>query len=94
MSKKFPYGYKVDKYIEKAVEEMKYTYPWAKKELFDKRYEYRIEKVNNRYQYAYIYHWQDSSDEKKVLDMDGEEFSIFDDPYYINFPVIKEYPEI
>ena len=28
------------------------------------------------------------------VDMDGEEFSIFDDPYYINFPVIKEYPEI
>ncbi len=74
MSKKFPYGYDVNKYIDKAVEEMKYTYPWVKKELFDKRYEYLIEKVNNRYQYAYIYHWNESSLEKKILNVDGNDF--------------------
>ena len=51
MSKKFPYGHDVDKYIDKAIEELKYTYPWAKKELFNKKYEYIIEKNNNRYQY-------------------------------------------
>ena len=28
------------------------------------------------------------------IDMDGESFSIFEDPYYINYPIIKEYPEI
>lgn len=74
MSKKFPYGYDVDKYIDKAIEKMKYTYPWVKKELFDKRYEYLIEKNKDRYQYVYIYHWKDSSKEKYVLKVDGEEF--------------------
>lgn len=74
MGKKFPYGYDVDKYIDKAIEKMKYTYPWVKKELFDKRYEYLIEKVNGKYQYAYIYQWSDSSKEKKVLNVDAEGF--------------------
>ena len=74
MSKKFPYGYDVEKYIDKAVEEMKFTYPWVKKEMFDKRYEYIIEKVNNKYEYAYIYNWGDSNKNKTVLDVDGERF--------------------
>ncbi len=74
MSKKFPYGHDINKYIDKAVEKMKYTYPWAKKELFGKKYEYLIEKTNNKYQFAYIYHWDNSSSEKKVLYIDGEEF--------------------
>ncbi len=73
MSKKFPYGYDVDKYIDKAIEKMAYTYPWVKKEILDKRYEYVIEKINNSYQYAYIYHWSDSS-EKTILKIDGEKF--------------------
>lgn len=74
MSKKFPYGYDVNKYIDKAIEKMKFTYPWAKRELFDKRYDYYIEKINNKYQYVYVYHWEDSSKEKKVLYVDGEGF--------------------
>ncbi len=74
MSKKFPYGYDVELYIDKAIEKMKYTYPWVKKELFDKRYEYVIEKVNNKYQYAYIYHWEDNTKEKKVLNVDSDGF--------------------
>ena len=74
MSKKFPYGYEVDKYIDKAIEKMKYTYPWADRKIFDKRYEYLIEKVNGKYQYEYIYKWEDSSKEKKILDVDGEGF--------------------
>ena len=85
MSKKFPYGYDVEKYINKAIEKMKFTYPWAKRELFDKRYEYLIEKSNNKYQYAYIYHWPDSS-KKTVLDMDSERFInqiIWDQEYEI-----------
>ncbi len=74
MNKKFPYGHDVNVYIDKAIEKMKFTYPWAKKELFDKRYEYLIEKVNNRYEYAYIYHYDKSTKEKKRLDVDGERF--------------------
>lgn len=74
MSKRFPYGYDVNDYIDKAIEIMKYTYPWAKKELFDKKYEYIIEKRNNKYQYAYIYEWDDHSKEKYILNVDGKEF--------------------
>ena len=91
MSKKFPYGYDVEVYIDKAIEKMKYTYPWAKRELFNKRYEYFIEKVGNRYQYSYIYHYDEES-KKKVLDMDGEDFIkqiIYDQEYEI-----QEYNEI
>ncbi len=74
MSKKFPYGYKVESYIDKAIEKMKEIYPWAKKELFDKRYEYLIEKINNKYEYVYIYHWNNSSLDKKILKVDGDRF--------------------
>ncbi len=73
MSKKFPYGYDVEIYIEKAIEKMKFTYPWVKRELFDKRYEYLIEKVNNKYQFIYIYHWDDE-EKREMLDIDGDKF--------------------
>jgi hypothetical protein len=73
MSKKFIYGYDVNKYIDKAIEKMSFTYPWVSKKLFDKRYEYLIEKISNKYQFEYIYHWDDSS-EKKILDVDSEGF--------------------
>ena len=74
MNKKFPYGHDVNAYIEKAIEEMKFTYPWVKKDSLDKRYEYRIEKIKNRYEYISIYHWEDSSVDRRILDMDGERF--------------------
>ena len=86
MSQKFPYGHDVNCYIDKAIEKMKYTYPWVKKEIFDKRYEYFIEKVGNRYQYTTTYHWKGSSPEKKTLFVDGEEFIeriIWDQEYAI-----------
>ncbi len=73
MSKKFPYGYDVDKYIEKAIEKMKYTYPWVKRELFDNRYKFTIEKKNNKYQYILNYH-DDFNNMREVLDCDGEKF--------------------
>ena len=74
MSKKFPYGHDVNKYIDKAIEILKFTYPWAKKEIFNKKYEYFIKKINNRYQYLYTYHWDNSKEETKVLNVDGEKF--------------------
>ena len=55
MSKKFPYGYDVNVYIDKALVKMKYLYPWASRNLFDKRYVYSIEKIGNRYEYVYTY---------------------------------------
>ena len=40
MTKDMPqiYGYDVEKYIEKALEIMKETYPWATREMFRKEY--------------------------------------------------------
>ena len=73
MSKRFPYGYNVEAYIQKAIEKMTFTYPWVKRELFDKRYEYFIEKINHRYEYVSIYHYEDSP-KKTLLKMDGEAF--------------------
>ena len=73
MSIKFPYGHDVNAYIDKAIEKMKFTYPWASRDLFDKRYEYKIEKIGNRYQYVYEYHYS-GNDIREVLDVDGEKF--------------------
>ena len=92
MSKKFPYGYNVNKYIDKAIEEMKYTYPWVNKEQFDKRYEYLIEKIDNRYQYVYKYHWQDSSIDKNILDVDGKGF--IEQIIMHQEDIVQEYNEI
>lgn len=73
MSKKFPYGYDVNKYIDVAVEKMKYTFFWASRDIFDDRYEYFIEKIGNRYKYISIYHGSDK-DYREVLDCGCEEF--------------------
>ena len=70
---KFPYGHDVNNYIEKAIEKMKDLYPWVNKECFDKKYEYTIEKIDNKYKFISIYHW-DNEDSREVLDCDGEEF--------------------
>jgi hypothetical protein len=46
MNKKFPYGYDVNAYIDKAFEQMKELYPWAKKEMLRKNWSYAIEQVD------------------------------------------------
>ena len=73
MSKKFPYGYNVDKYIDKAIEKMKYTYPWVNKKIFDKRYKYSIEKIDNNYEYISTYHYNKETI-RNILKCDGEKF--------------------
>jgi len=73
MSKKFLYGYDVNTYIDMAIEKMKYLYPWATKEMFNKSREYRIEKINNEYEYVCIHKYNQEED-KKVLDVDAEGF--------------------
>ena len=73
MSNKFPYGYDVNKYIDKAIEKMKATYPWVSKDIFNNKNEFKIEKIGNRYEYIYIYHWDDE-DSKEILKCDSEGF--------------------
>ena len=74
MSKKFPYGYDVNAYIDKAFERMKELYPWATKEMFRKGWSYAIEQVDGKYQYVTYYKWEDGQIDREVLDCDGEGF--------------------
>ena len=74
MSNKFPYKYDVDAYIEKAIEKMKFTYPWVTRDMFVKQYSYSIEKIDGKYQYVSTYDWKDGTVDKRVHDINGEEF--------------------
>ena len=75
MSKKFPYGYDVNVYIDKAFEQLKELYPWAEKRMFRKEYRYAIEKKENgRYAFVTYYTWSDHTIERTVLNCDSEQF--------------------
>ena len=74
MNEKFPYGYDVNAYIDKALERMKEQYPWAKKEMFRKEWSYAIEQENGEYQYVAYFNWGKGEIERRVLNCDGEEF--------------------
>ena len=94
MNKKFPYGYDVDKYIDKALDIMKETYSWATRELFNKQYSYNIEKVNDEYEYVEYYRWNDGTVDRKVQAKDAKEFIqqiINDNSYWIEeYNKVKE----
>ena len=74
MNEKFPYGYDVNAYIDKAFERMKALYPWAKKEMLRKNWSYAIEQVDGEYQYVTYFKWHDGEIERNVLNCDGEQF--------------------
>jgi hypothetical protein len=75
MSKKFPYGYDVNVYIDKAFEQLKELYPWAEKSMLRKEYNYAIEKQENgRYAFVSYYTWSDKTTNRQVLDCDSEGF--------------------
>ena len=74
MNDKFPYGYDVDVYIEKAFERMKETFFWATKEMLRKEQTYAIEEVDGEYQYVSYYHWSDGKTERRVMNCDYEGF--------------------
>ena len=56
MNEKFPYGYELDAYIDKAFEMMKEDFPWATRDMISKQTYYGIEKVGDDYQYV-SYYW-------------------------------------
>lgn len=75
MSKKFPYGYDVNVYVDKAFERMKELYPWAAREMMNKKWSYAIEKVGRRYRYVTYYSWDDGEKERREYDYsDCEDF--------------------
>ena len=75
MSKKFPYGYDINVYIDKAFEQAKELYPWAEKSMLRKNLSYAIEKKENgRYAFVRYFKWSKTDIERKVLDCDSEGF--------------------
>ena len=52
MSEKFPYGYDVNAYIDKAFEQMKADFPWATREMIAENTNLGIEKMEGEYQYV------------------------------------------
>ena len=49
-SEKFPYGYDLNAYIDKAFEQMKADFPWATRDMIPEQTYYGIEKVGDDYQ--------------------------------------------
>ena len=63
MNEKFPYGYDVNAYIDKALERMKETYFWATKEMLNPEWTYAIEQDEDG-EYQYVTYYDPGSDEK------------------------------
>ena len=74
MSKKFPYGYDVNAYIDKAFELMKEEFPWATREMITRNTNWGIEKVGDDYQYVSYYSRHDGTLKPFSEDIDCEEF--------------------
>ena len=70
MDKKFPYGYDLNAYIDKAFEQMKADFPWATRDMIAEHTCYGIEKVGDDYQYVRYY----SFCSPEILNVDSEEF--------------------
>lgn len=74
MDKKFPYGYDVNAYIDKAFEQMKEDFPWAKREMIVEDNNLGIEKVGDDYQYVSYRSRYDGTLVPIPLDVDCDEF--------------------
>lgn len=53
--KKFPYGYDVNAYIDKAFEQLKENFPWATRDMIAEDTNLDIEKMGDDYQYVRFY---------------------------------------
>ena len=74
MSKKFPYGYDVNAYIDKAFEQMKEDFPWATRDMITKNTNYGIKKIDGDYQFVSYYSKNDGTLKAYPEDIDFEEF--------------------
>lgn len=96
MSKKFPYGYDIEVYIDKAIDKMRDPYFWVTKDNIDKRYKFAIEKIDDKYKFVLYGEYADGSPYRTEYDWDAEEF--YNNFIYYNEwsvkdsnPVIKEF---
>lgn len=74
MNKKFPYGYNVNAYIDKAFEQMKEDFPWATRDMIAEHTNYGIEKVGDNYQFVSYYSKYDGTLKAYPENIDCEEF--------------------
>ena len=74
MSEKFPYGYDMNAYIDKAFERMKEEFPWATRDMIAGQTVLGIEKVGDDYQYVRYYRKYDGTLDPDALQVDSEEF--------------------
>ena len=74
MSNNFPYGHNIDKYIEEAIDKLKYTYPWTTREMIEKHLKYTIEKVGNRYHYIEYSKYANGEERREDLGNDYNKF--------------------
>ena len=74
MNDKFPYGYDVNAYINKAFELMKEEFPWATRDMITKHNYYGIKKMGDDYQYVSFYSQGDGSMKAYTEAIDCEEF--------------------
>jgi hypothetical protein len=74
MVKKFPYGYDVNAYIDKAFEQMKADFPWATRDMIAEHTFCSIAKVGDKYQYVALWNNNEGKPEPYPLDTDCEGF--------------------
>ena len=74
MSEKFPYGYDLNAYIDKAFELLKADFPWATRDMIAEHTCLSIEKVGDDYQYVTYRNRGDGTRKVYPLDTDCEGF--------------------
>ena len=76
MNKKFPYGYDVNAYIDKAFEQMKADFPWATRDMIAEHTCYGIAKVGGDYQYVAFWNNDEGKPEPYPQKTDCEGFLV------------------
>ncbi|MBR4381248.1 MAG: hypothetical protein IKP48_08330 [Bacteroidaceae bacterium] len=74
MSEKFPYGYDLNAYIDKAFEQMKEDFPWATRDMIAKHTYLGIVKVGDEYQYVSYHYQHDGKLKPYPEDIDCDKF--------------------
>ena len=74
MNDKFPYGYDVNAYIDKAFEQMRCDFPWASRDMISEHTNYGIEKMGDDYQFVSYHSRYDGTLKAYPEDIDFEEF--------------------
>lgn len=74
MEERFPLGLDVEAYLDKALEALRETYPWAERQQFRKERRYAIEETADGPRFVTYFRWSDGSVEREVLDCDAGKF--------------------